>query len=125
MDNLILPGTKTTPYINFNYMNGVMEFSGESYPENALDFYKQVFDWLKKYFQNDQKLSIFNFKLVYFNTSSSKAVLDILDFLEEMYNEDHNIIVNWYYVNDDEDILESGQEFAEGLSLPFNLISYD
>ncbi len=125
MDNLILPGTKTTPYINFNYPDGIMEFSGESYPENSTEFYKPVFEWLKKYFQSDRKLTIFNFKLIYFNTSSSKAVLDILDLLDEMYIGGHNIIVNWHYHTDDEDILESGQEFAEGLKIPFNLISYD
>lgn len=125
MENLIMPGTKTTPYINFSYSGGVMEFSGESYPENATEFYKPVYEWLKRYFQNDRKLTIINFKLIYFNTSSSKAVLDILDYLDDMYTDGHNIIVNWYYLADDEDILESGQEFAEGLKIPFNLISYD
>ncbi len=125
MENLILPGTKTTPYVNFNSKSNVLELSGESYPENAIEFYKQVFEWLKHYFKEEPALTTFNFKLMYFNTSSSKAVLDILDVLDDLYNEGSKVIVNWYYQVDDEDMLESGQEFAEGLSLPFNLISYE
>ncbi len=62
--------------------------------------------------------------MIYFNTSSSKAILDILDLIEKYHKSGGNITVNWYYESDDEDIQESGEEFSEGLTVKYNLISY-
>ena len=126
MDNLVLKNTKTTPAVNFDAKSGILEISGESYPENALDFYKPVFEWVKSFITGFDDKIVVNFRMVYFNTSSSKAILDILDFLDDQFKDnDRDITVNWYYQADDEDIQESGEEFAEGLSLPYNLVSFE
>ena len=125
MTDLIIEGTKTKPYINFNSSNGELEIGGESYPENAIEFYKQIQDWLRTYLsENLDKDVVFTFKLVYFNTSSSKAILDIFEILEKHHGNGGKLKVVWLYEEDDEDIEESGQEFAEGLSLSFELKSY-
>lgn len=62
--------------------------------------------------------------MVYFNTSSSKAILDIIDILEKHHKQGGNIKLFWYYEEDDEDIQESGEEFVEGLTLPNEILSY-
>ncbi len=126
MDNLLLKGTKTTPEISFDAKKGVLEISGESYPENALEFFRPVFDWLRNFTNSYYGSIVLNFRMIYFNTSSSKAILDILDLVDDLYkSKNRDITVNWYYQEDDEDIQESGEEFAEGLSLPYNLISFE
>ncbi len=124
MESLKIEGSKTKAYINFDAESGVLEIGGESYPENALEFFKPVYDWLNSYFNEFKGEVTFNFKMIYFNTSSSKAILDILDLIENYHKSGGKITLNWHYESDDEDIQESGEEFAEGLSVPYNIIAY-
>ncbi|MDC1068471.1 DUF1987 domain-containing protein [Candidatus Kapabacteria bacterium] len=126
MENLIFEGSKTKPFINFNSETGNLLIGGESYPENAIEFYKEIQEWLVSYLsQNKEKQIVFNFKMVYFNTSSSKAILDILDILEKHHVKGGKINVLWQYEQDDEDIQESGEEFADGLTIPYEIVSYE
>lgn len=124
MENLFIEGTKTKPKINFDLDTGILEIAGESYPENALEFFKPIYEWLSVFFSEYKNPVIFNFKLTYFNTSSSKAILDLLDLIEQNFKKGLKIEVNWYFEEDDEDIEESGEEFADGLTVPYKLVSY-
>lgn len=125
MVDLIIEGTKTKPYVKFITETGKLEIGGESYPENAIEFYKSVQDWLNEYLPANLSKEIeFSFKMVYFNTSSSKAILDILDVLEKHHSNNGNIKVVWLFEEDDEDIEESGEEFKDGLTLPYEIKSY-
>lgn len=124
MDNLTVKADKTTPEINFYAESGKLSISGESYPENAISFYKPVVDWIKKYIEEKRGKIEMTFNMIYFNTSSSKAVLDILDILEEYFQNGGDATVFWRFEKDDEDIEESGEEFAEGLTLPFKMVPY-
>ncbi|GAB5465113.1 MAG: biofilm formation regulator SiaD modulator protein SiaC [Candidatus Kapaibacteriales bacterium] len=114
---------KTTPSVLFLPAEGKMSIKGDSYPENSVEFYRPLIDWLERYFDNKPPHnSDFVFELNYFNTSSSKAILDILDLLDEYYKKGNVISITWRYESDDEDIKESGEEFAEGLEVPFQLL---
>ncbi|MCS6885934.1 MAG: DUF1987 domain-containing protein [Acidobacteriota bacterium] len=124
MENLFIEKTRATPAVRFDAASGVLEISGESYPENSMKFYQPVFSWLQQYLSETDHPITFNFKLDYFNTSSSKCILNILEMLEQAHAQGRQISLNWYYQEDDEDMLESGQEFAEDLSLHFNFISF-
>ena len=124
MDNLILEGTKTTPNVNFSYEKGELLISGESYPENASAFYEKLITWIKNYISLTKEIKL-SFKFVYFNTSSSKAILDIIELLENYHKHGGKVQLTWQYEVDDEDIYESGIEFTESLSLPFTLVEYN
>ncbi len=123
MNDLIIKAGKTTPEINFNFQSGVLFISGESYPENSKEFYAEVFAWLKSFIELKRKLN-FNIKFTYFNTSSSKIILDIIRLLNEYCINDGDVVLNWHYEEDDEDIYESGTEFTDGLKLKCNYIPY-
>ena len=123
MDKFIIRATKTTPALNFDPAIGVLTISGESYPENSADFYAPVFAWLNKYIESKGSF-VFHFKMVYFNTSSSKAILDIIDLLENYYKNNGQVELIWHYEEDDEDIMESGMEFTENLKMPSKIVSY-
>jgi hypothetical protein len=123
MDNLFIAGTKTTPTVNFDFNNGILLISGESYPENSAAFYNPVFEWLNKYIACNKQI-YFNFKLVYFNTSSSKAVMDIIDLLENYHNSGGKVELSWHYEENDEDIMDSGTEFTENLKMSCKLVEY-
>jgi hypothetical protein len=124
MDALIIRATDHTPDVVLDKKNGVFEIKGQSYAKNAPDFYKPILNWLKDYNKNPNENTIFNFKLRYFNTSSSKVFLDIMMALEQLQENEHNIIINWHYIDDDEDMLEAGEGYDELIDVPFNYISY-
>jgi len=124
MNNLSVNSTKTTPQISFNAESGVLEVSGQSYPESAVEFYQPIMDWLNQFFSNSTKQVELNFKLNYFNTSSSKCILNILRLFEKAHAEGKPVKVNWYHHEADEQMQETGEEFAEHLTMPFKVISF-
>ncbi len=121
MKNLIIEKTKYTLDIDFEGATGIMNMAGSSYPENAIDFYKPIINWIEDFINVEKKPLTLNFRLNYLNTSSTKCILDIFEILEE-YNEDNEVVVNWYYEEDDEDILETGEEMGEDMDIPMNFI---
>lgn len=121
MENLNIEETNYTPAIDFDFENGVLNFSGKSYPENAFDFYKTIKDWLKEYLEeNSNEKTVLNLELTYLNSSSLKAYFDIFDILENAQNNGKDIEVNWIYESDDDIIEETGEDFVadfEGLDI--------
>lgn len=123
MEKVHIQKTKSSPEVIMDFDAGTLEIKGESYPENAVAFYKPVFDWIAEA-TNAKKAIKIEFKLDYFNTSSSKCVMDLLDLSEKYFSGNGKIEVKWYYKEDDDDMLETGQEFAGDLKLPFEILSY-
>jgi len=125
MENFHIKAANFIPEINFNADSGVLEIAGESYHEYTQEFYQPVFEWLRKYISEPGKDITFNFRMSYYNTSSSRRFLEIFDLLEDYQNNmGGNVTINWYYKENDLDMLESGEEYAEDTGLPFNLIPY-
>jgi hypothetical protein len=124
MDALVIAKTDDTPQVHLDKATGKFEFSGKSLPEDVSSFYKPIFDWLDAYSKNTNDESIFEFKMTYFNTASSKVILDVLMKLEEMVNDGKDVKVKWYYEEDDEDMEEAGEEYSEIVEVPFEFISH-
>jgi hypothetical protein len=134
MDALILEGTDNTPRVEFNPESSNFEISGESRPEDVRKFYEPIVDWLDKYNNhlywilennNGQKKNVtFKFRYEYFNSSSAKYVMDIMNKLSEIQENCKNaeLQIEWYYDEMDEDMLEAGEEFQNITSLPFKFI---
>ena len=59
----------------------------------------------------------------YYNTSSSKSILDLLKRLEGIYKNGNSMTLKWFYEEDDESLLESGEEFQSMVDIPFELIA--
>jgi hypothetical protein len=122
---LKISGTEDTPEITFNQESSEFTISGRSLPEDVTSFYAPVFEWLTEFSENPCDETIFKFKLEYFNTASSKIILDILMRLEELVLSDSaDITIEWHYSEADDDMLEAGEEYKELVELPFNLVSY-
>ncbi len=124
MDNLLIEATKYTPEISFNAETNILDLKGETYPENTAEFYAPVFKWLEEYLQQlgGQEVTV-NMEIVYFNSSSSKVLMDLFDRFEEAINEGKKITINWIYDKEDDSALEYGEEFQEDLEvLQLNLV---
>lgn len=124
MENLIIQRTEATPEIRFDYVTGILEVRGESYPENTAEFYAPVFIWLRNFLASGNELAAtVNMEIIYFNSSSSKALMNFFDLLDEAVAAGRKIAVNWIYDAGNESALEYGEEFKEDLeSLEFNLV---
>jgi len=118
-----IEATKYTPEIILDEENGVIEIKGKSYPENTFEFYKQLMDWLDEYFKNPAKKTTFNIELIYLNSSTSKFLYDLFDYLEEK-SEDNEIEINWIYDEENEVAEETGEDFKEDFEdMNFNLVA--
>ncbi|MFW6100856.1 MAG: DUF1987 domain-containing protein, partial [Bacteroidota bacterium] len=104
--------------------NEIFEISGRSLPEDVSTFYEPILNWLDEYAEDPNGKTVFSFKLVYFNTASSKLLLDILMKLESLYENGNDVFIKWYYPEDDEDMQEAGEEYADIVDIPFEQISY-
>ncbi|HYG40658.1 MAG TPA: DUF1987 domain-containing protein [Cytophagales bacterium] len=120
MEILNLEGAEDTPKIILDKNNGIFEISGRSLPEDSAEFYRPILEWLGKYGASPNPKTSFVFKLEYFNTASSKLILDILSKLEDI----PGMSVMWYYNEDDEDMQEAGEEFSELVEIPFEFKTY-
>ncbi len=124
MQVIKMKGSDDTPKIILDKQNGLFEISGRSLPEDVAAFYEPILDWLDEYAETPNKKTVFEFKLEYFNTASSKLILDVLLKLEDMSDDGNEILVKWYFPDDDEDMEEAGEEYADIVEVPFEQVSY-
>ncbi|NPA67227.1 MAG: DUF1987 domain-containing protein [Chlorobi bacterium] len=125
MESIRIEKTRKTPDITFDAEKGILQIEGKSIPENSIEFYKPLVDWLDEYGKSPKDTTEVNIKLEYFNTSSSKCILDVFKKLEAIYKNNHNVIINWYYEEDDEDMLEAGEDYQSILKIPFKMIEME
>jgi len=122
MEPIAITGTPKTPSIHFDPETGIIEIKGRSIPENSIEFYKPLVDWLDVYAETPSDKTTVNIQLEYFNTSSSKCILDVFKKLETVSKNNNAVIINWYYEEDDEDMLEAGEDYQSILRIPFKMI---
>jgi hypothetical protein len=116
MKGLEIPATDRTPEVSFDFTEGQLRIQGESYPEDVTEFYDPVFSALDEYLAELRNGSCrFEFKLIYFNSSSAKAMMMLMDKLDEAAERGGSIEVFWYYDPEDDTMEELGEEFGEDL----------
>lgn len=122
MELVNIEGTPKTPTISLNSETGAIEIKGRSIPENSIEFYKPIVDWLDEYAKAPKEKTVVSIQLEYFNTSSSKCILDVFKKLENIKKGKNDVVINWYYEEDDEDMLEAGEDYESIIKVPFKMI---
>jgi hypothetical protein len=122
MENLQIAGSSKTPEITFDASNGILTIAGRSIPENSIEFYKPLLLWMENFGKTTPEQTLLQVKLEYFNTSSSKCLLDIFKKLETIGGKTQ---VEWYYEQDDEDMLEAGEDYEAIIHVPFKMIGVE
>ena len=121
MTKLIIDNSIKTPSIVFE-SDGILEIKGKSIPENSIEFYRPVFEWLEHYSASPAPKTELKINLEYFNTSSSKCLLDIFRRLESInVSGKSEVKVKWFYDEDDEDMMEAGEDYQALVKIPFEL----
>ncbi len=124
MEVIKIAATHDTPSVILDAENGIFEISGKSLPEDVNSFYSPIIEWLDKYCQNPLEKTVIDIKLDYLNTASSKFLFTFFLKLEKLHENNGNVLIRWHYADDDEDMQDVGEEFADVIKLPFEHISY-
>jgi hypothetical protein len=125
MENLIIEGSSKTPTVKFDKEKGLLSLHGRSIPENSIDFFAPLNEWVDVYGNSPKPITTVDVRLEYFNTSSSKCILDFLKKLEAINGKSTEVKVNWYFEEDDEDMEEAGEDYQAIVNLPFNMIEVE
>ncbi len=121
MNELKIAPTKNSPEISMN-PDGVIRIKGRSIHENSIVFFKPVEEWVKEYVKDPADLTCIEVNLEYFNSASAKILINLLQKISYVRLKNKKFVINWYYEEGDEDILERGEYFSSVLNLPFSFI---
>ena len=127
MEKLTLAPTLNTPSINLDPVGNKFELKGESRPENVRNFYLPILEWLEKFAaeisgKGGSAPLDFSFNFEYFNSTSAKYILDIFKILNSINKAGNEVKVSWHYEEDDEDMLEAGEDYESIIRVPFKMI---
>ena len=123
MNDFSIPSSQSTPEVRSDWAAGQLFMAGDSYPENSFDMFQQVFEWIEGYLSEGGKPLSLELRLLYFNTSSVKAMMDVFDLLEAAHQDGAQVQVNWYYDPQNERVAELAEEFKEDCTFTFNIIN--
>ena len=121
VEELKIAATKHTPEIDLN-PDGVIKISGRSMIEDVNVFSKQIEAWVNEYIINPADLTRIDFHLEYLATNNLKFYINLLTRILSVKLKDKKCIINWYFDEGDEDILEKGENISSSLYFPFNYI---
>ena len=125
MNDFSIPSSQSTPEVRSDWAAGQLFMAGDSYPENSFDMFQQVFEWIEGYLSEGGKPLSLELRLLYLNTSSVKAMMDVFDLLEAAHQDGAQVQVNWNYDPQNERVAELAEEFKEDCSFTFNIISHN
>lgn len=123
MKSLNILGTQTTPSISAEWEQGRLNMQGDSYPENSFEFFTPVIDWIDHYLKDTTTPLALDLRLLYMNTSSVKAMMDIFDMLEDAHGHGRAVSVCWHYDPRNERVMDLAEEFREDCSFDFQVVS--
>jgi len=123
-NNLNIAPTKSSPEITLDADAGLLRIRGESFPENASKFYAPVIEWIAEYFvEAAGRKTVFEIEIVYFNSSTSKVLMNLLDLADYAAGEGKDVSVHWICDEENETAIECGEEFKEDLThVPFAIV---
>ncbi|MEM9895790.1 MAG: DUF1987 domain-containing protein [Bacteroidota bacterium] len=125
MEKIFIEPTRTTPLVQFDPEEGLLEMKGRSSPENSIQFYQKILDNLDQFALSRYESFTANIAFEYFNTSSSKCLFDVFKRLSRIRDTGKEVTINWYYEEDDDDMMEAGEDYSDLLDLDFNFFEIE
>lgn len=123
MGKIEVQKTVSTPHMIIDEENNYLRLSGESFPENIVNFYAPLTSWLEGYLATDFPSFTFDCHLVYFNSSTSKLLMNILGAMNDAAARGKKVVVNWHSSKENDVIIECGEEFGEDFTaMEFNIL---
>jgi hypothetical protein len=121
MQEIRILASKNSPEIILN-PDGIIKIRGRSIHENVTEFFEPVEAWITEYIENPADMTCIDIALEYFNSASAKIFIHLLQKISYVQLKHKKFIINWYYEDGDDDILERGEYFSSVLDFHFNFI---
>jgi hypothetical protein len=122
---MYIESSKITPQITFDVSRGLLEIIGRSIPENSVAFYSDLIQEIMDYSEAPKALTTVKIQLDYFNTTSSKSILEILKKIEGIFKNGNEVKVMWFYDENDEDMIDAGEDYQAIVKVPFEIIQVE
>lgn len=123
MKKFALNQSTKTPLVDFDYDGGVLQLKGRSILEDSVEFYRPIQSWVEEYTTRPRPQTKVDLALEYFNTNSSKQIMDFFKKLEDLNSTgSSNVEINWFYEENDIDMMETGEDFSQIFNLPIKTI---
>ena len=117
----IIPRTKISTEISLK-TEGIITIKGRSFSGEVKQLPADVEIWLEEYLSNPAHITRIEIRLEYIGGFTSGYYVEIVKKIRTVYAMGKKLVVNWYYEEGDEDILEKGECISMYLDLPFNFI---
>lgn len=126
MRDFLIAEKYDTPQVSFDAATKTFEISGESFSDHVMDFYLPIIQWLDQYTQQYEGALTANFKLMYYNTSTSQRLMELMKLLDQYHQSGRGQVhINWYTLPDEYRMIEAGEDYREMLRTPFDIIEQD
>ena len=106
---LKIEATAKTPKLKVNPEKGLIQLSGISIPEDPRAFFAPFQEAIDNYINEPKDKTLVEFKLEYFNTSTTLIIRNLLRKLSGLTDKT-DLQIRWYFEEDDEDMGEVGGE---------------
>lgn len=117
--DLNIAATPTSFGIEFLFKEGLLRFSGNSYPENAVDFFQPLLNWVVDYLQIPRQQTLVEYRVNYFNTSSSKYLFQIMELINAFHQKGNTVNVVWVSNKENDEMLETWREIMGELEMEY------
>jgi len=115
--------TKTTPFAELK--DGYLVIRGKSVPFNYPDIYDTIQDRMSIYMNKPEEKTRIDICLSAINAVSKRSIINTFQLFEEMSKHGMNILINWYYQPDDEDVYELGEICKSNFDLNIRMLQIE
>lgn len=122
MEPINIEKTFSTPSVKFTPADHTLVIEGRMIPEDATAVFNPISNWVTSYFSAGNDTLNLVFRLYYYNTSSSKRIVNLLRKMDEYYAEGKKVTIRWEYEEGDDDCMRDGQDFQTLVKVPVDVV---
>ena len=123
MEALHISATEDTPEINLDPANSVFEMKGKALPEDAVEFFGPIHDWIESFIEDSSDPFHFTIEFTYLNSSATRYIYNMLTLLEDAHEGGRETSLTWRYDEEDEVMEMKGEDLEEMLDFPVKLVT--
>ena len=101
---------------------GIIKIKGRGLFGNNTGFTDQIMNWIEEYLNNPAETTYVIIAFEYLNSFSTTILVSILRKLSQVILQSKKLIIQWYYEEGDDDILERGEYITENFNIPIEFI---
>ncbi|MBL4587278.1 MAG: DUF1987 domain-containing protein [Flavobacteriales bacterium] len=121
MEKWIIEATDRTPSVVLDRQVSILKIEGRSYPEEGMDFFDPIILRFKTLEGSDNPIKVIHIRLEYYNSSTTKALAELLSCLKKAKTNGYDVKVIWEFEEDDDGIQEDIDMFLETFELDFDI----